>query len=416
MVADSATTHLLHGMRLVNRRTGEHTGPCPHCQAGTNRYHVWTEMGASGRPPWRYWCRSCGASGVIGVSSYDPGDHRGSQCLVVFPSPSALPNPEHIPFYRQLYELTALWAHDWLLDTANPAPIASLAKRGVNQATAVHHLLGYGLDDPLLLVRYLNEYAPDLMPYAEEAGLLVLDRQGMLRTHWNLCGALIFPTIVEGEITDLRARKLGVGAKARSLAGSPRERGAIYPFGWDDIGTADTVMLTESGEFKTLVPLAAFHAGDLSIPTIGYPGINGMPATLSAALLAKGVRCVIIAYDSQPRPVRDGTIHLTPEELWTLKHGMLLADAGLEVRILRLPLSRADLAKPQPKIDLDDYCLRHGPHRLQQQIDDAPLLDDYYHSLPRSLLQQAHIPPPATYPTRRGRPPHVYPNPSSRTY
>ena len=153
------------------------------------------------------------------------------------------------------------------------------------------------------LVRYLTEHAPDLMPYAQEAGLLVVDRQGMLRTHWNLCGALIFPTIAEGEITDLRARKLDVGAKARSLAGSPRERGAIYPFGWDDIAGADTVMLTESGEFKTLVPLAAYHAGDLSIPTIGCPGINGMPPTLGTALVAKGVRCVIIAYDSQPRPV-----------------------------------------------------------------------------------------------------------------
>ena len=128
------------------------------------------------------------------------------------------------------------------------------------------------------LVRYLTEHAPDLMPYAQEAGLLVVDRQGMLRTHWNLCGALIFPTIAEGEITDLRARKLDAGAKARSLAGSPRDRGAIYPFGWDDIGDADTVMLTESGEFKTLVPLAAYQAGDLSIPTIGCPGINGMPA------------------------------------------------------------------------------------------------------------------------------------------
>ena len=199
------------------------------------------------------------------------------------------------------------------------------------------------------------------MPYAQEAGLLVVDRQGMLRTHWNLCGALIFPTIAEGEITDLRARKLGAGAKARSLAGSPRDRGAIYPFGWDDIGDADTVMLTESGEFKTLVPLAAYHAGDLSIPTIGCPGINGMPATLGTALVAKGVRCVIIAYDSQPRPVRDGTIQLAPEEIWTLKHGMLLLDAGLEVRVLRLPLSRADLAKPQPKIDLDDVLSSTRP-------------------------------------------------------
>ena len=52
---------------------------------------------------------------------------------------------------------------------------------------------------------------------------------------------LLYHPIAEGAITDLRARKLGGGAKARSLAGSPRDRGAIYPFGWDDIGDADTV-------------------------------------------------------------------------------------------------------------------------------------------------------------------------------
>src|SRR5215212_1438554 len=293
MDVESSTTHLLHGMRLVNRRTGEHTGPCPHCQTGTNRYHVWTEAGAGDRPPWRYWCRSCGASGVIGTASHDhaPAPERH---LVALPRP-ADPCAAHIPFYRQLYELTALWAHGWLMDAANPDPLAYLAKRGVSQVTAIHHLLGYALDDGQSLVRYLTEHAADLLPYAQEAGLLVADRQGILRTHWNLRGALIFPTIAEGEITDLRARKLDTGAKARSLTGSPRDRGAIYPFGWDDIGDATTVMLTESGEFKTLVPLAAYHTGDLSMPTIGCPGINGLPATLGTALVAKGVRCVILA-------------------------------------------------------------------------------------------------------------------------
>src|SRR6185503_18619257 len=123
-----------------------------------------------------------------------------------------------------------------------------------------------------------------------------------------LCGALIFPTIAEGQITDLRARKLRMGAKACSLAGSPRDRGALYPFGWDQIDGTDTVIVTESGEFKTLIPLAAYHAGQLSVPTIGFPGINGMPSSIGPALRAKGVRTVIIAYDSQPRPIKDGII------------------------------------------------------------------------------------------------------------
>jgi hypothetical protein len=102
--------------------------------------------------------------------------------------------------------LTALWAHSWLMDAANPDPLAYLATRGVNQATAVRHLLGYALHDSQSLVRYLTEQVPDLIAYAQEAGLLVVDRQGILRTHWNLCGALIFPTIAEGAITDLRAQ------------------------------------------------------------------------------------------------------------------------------------------------------------------------------------------------------------------
>jgi hypothetical protein len=287
MDVHASTTAVLSGMQLVNRRTGEYTGPCPHCQAGSDRYHVWAKPGEGGRPAWRYWCRTCGASGVLDTTSPDYATRHAPQPPVIPISSPALPRPDHIPSYRQLYELTALWAHNWLMDDTNPQPIAKLAKRGVSRASAAHFLLGYALNDPQSLVAFLTEHAPDLMPYAQEAGLLVVDRLGVLRTHWNLCGALIFPTIAEGAITDLRARKLERGAKARSLTGSPRDRGALYPFGWDEIGSAESVILTESGEFKTLVPLAAYHAGDLSVPTIGCPGINGIPANLGARCARK---------------------------------------------------------------------------------------------------------------------------------
>ena len=53
MDANSSTTSLLHTLHLVNRRTGEHTGPCPHCKTCTNRYHIWTWLGAGGCPAWR---------------------------------------------------------------------------------------------------------------------------------------------------------------------------------------------------------------------------------------------------------------------------------------------------------------------------------------------------------------------------
>ena len=46
-------------------------------------------------------------------------------------------------------------------------------------------MLGYALRDPQALVAFLTEHAPNRMPYAQEAGLLVVGHQGMLRTHWT---------------------------------------------------------------------------------------------------------------------------------------------------------------------------------------------------------------------------------------
>ncbi len=404
MAADESLDRTLATMRLVNRRTGEYVGPCPHCRAGRDRYHIWTQPGAGGRPAGRYWCRACGASGLL-VDQQPEREHNGAtEHAQPAWHPTAAPRPEHIPAYRQLYELTALWAHRWLLEASNPEPLEFLARRGVTREVAERHMLGYALHDEQALVAFLTEHAPELMPYAEEAGLLVTNRQGVLRTHWNLCGALIFPTMAEGAVTDLRARSLRAGAKTKSLAGSPCDRGAIYPFGCDELGGAESVILTESAEFKTLVPLAAYHDGLLSVPTIGVPGINGLPPDLGPRLRAKGVRCVIIAYDTQPRPLRDGVSVLAPEEIWTIKHGQLLGEAGLEVRVIRLPLSAAGRAQPSPKTDLDSFYLQHGARRLQQQIDDAPLLDVYATSIPRALLRAAGLAPPNPYPTHRARP------------
>ena len=404
MAADERLGLALEGMRLISARTGEYVGPCPHCRAGRDRYHIWTRPGTGGRPGGRYWCRACGASGLLLAEQADH-EHVGAPDDVQVPShPYATPLPAHISQYRQLYELTALWAHRWLLDDSNPEPLEFLARRGVTREVAERHMLGYTLCDEQALVAFLTEYVPELLPYAEEAGLLVTDRQGVLRTHWNLCGALLFPTLAEGAVTDLRARSLRFGAKTRSLAGSPSDRGAIYPFGWDELHGADTVILTESGEFKTLIPLAAYEDGTLSVPTIGIPGINGVPPDLGPRLRAKGVRCVLIAYDTQPRPIRDGVSVLAPEELWTIKHGRMLAEAGLEVRVIRMPLSAAERAQPSPKTDLDAFYLQHGPRRLQQHIDEAPLLDVYTASIPRTLLREANLSPPTPYPTHRARP------------
>src|SRR5215216_5788152 len=66
MAADQWLDLALEGMRLINGRTGEYVGPCPHCRAGRDRYHIWTQPGVGGRPAGRYWCRACSASGLLG--------------------------------------------------------------------------------------------------------------------------------------------------------------------------------------------------------------------------------------------------------------------------------------------------------------------------------------------------------------
>jgi hypothetical protein len=189
MAADQRLDRTLEGMRLVNARTGEYVGPSPHCRAGRDRYHIWMQPGVGGRPAGCYWCRSCGASGLLGDQQADCEDDGAPDEVQMAVRPHNTPLPAHIPQYRQLYELTALWAHRWLLDAANPEPVQFLTRRGVTREVAERHMLGYALRDEQALVAFLSEHAPELLPYAQEAGLLVVDRQDVLRTHWNLCGA-----------------------------------------------------------------------------------------------------------------------------------------------------------------------------------------------------------------------------------
>src|SRR5215211_7944156 len=114
MAAHQWLDQRLATMRLINARTGEYIGPCPHCRADRDRFHIWTQPGAGGRPAGRYWCRSCGASGLLGDDRPEC-EHNGATDDVQLPThPHNTPLATHIPKYRQLYELTALWAHRWL--------------------------------------------------------------------------------------------------------------------------------------------------------------------------------------------------------------------------------------------------------------------------------------------------------------
>src|SRR5215211_7640884 len=115
MAADERLGLALEGMRLISARTGEYAGPCPHCRAGRDRYHIWTQPGAGGRPGWRYWCRACGASGLLSDQRANHEHGGASDDVQTAMRPRTTPLAAHIPQYRQLYELTALWAHGWLL-------------------------------------------------------------------------------------------------------------------------------------------------------------------------------------------------------------------------------------------------------------------------------------------------------------
>ena len=175
--------------------------------------------------------------------------------------------------------------------------------------------------------------------------------------------------------------------------------GAVSLFGWDWLDGADTVIITE-GEFKALAALQAYHDGQLSAPALNHPGLSYLHADWPQLLVERGVRNVILAYDSQPRPVREGVVLLSPEERYTLAHGQTFAATGLQVRVLRLPLRNG-----ADKADLDAYALQHGLPALQKLLDAAPLLADYHASIPAPLLKAARLPLHSLqYPQHRPRP------------
>ena len=403
-------------LRLTSRHQRLYTGPCPFCaDGGTDRFHLWMDADASsGRPAERFWCRVCNTSGLLAQLDQpdrpDRPDPRAPRAAGSEPGRSsqprstddhrvvALPHPDAIPAYRQLYAATALWAHAWLLDGCHPEPRAYLHARGLTDATISRYLLGVTLRDPDSLVQHLRATCPDAVSHAEAAGLLVTDATGRVRTHWNLTGRIVFPYIADGEVVDLRTRRYDGGKGYRSL-GPYEPRGARFPFGWDAVTPGTTTVIVTEAEFKALAALQAYHDGKLDAPTIGQPGLTLFRDRWAQALRARGVTEVVLCYDSQPRTVTNGVPLLTPEEQWCLRHGAVCAAAGLQVRVARLPLHPG-----QEKEEIDTFLLRAGATRFQQLIDQAPLLDDYHRSISSAMLERHQLTVPHRYPLRRPRP------------
>ncbi len=375
-------------LRLVSRATQEYAGACPFCggdERQSDRFHVW--LLPTGRE--RYWCRRCNRKGLASELTASTRHARPSQ-NEERRRPQAegpAPRPEHIPHYRALYAIVAAWAEENLHQPWNPEPLAYLRRRGFDTATIRWARIGYALRDPQPLAIYLERHASALLPYAEEAGVLIRDDSGAVRAHWNLCGRIVIPYQSQDHIYDLRTRRFP-GTGYASLPGSYAWRGATIPFCWDTTGASDVVLITE-GEFKALAATAAYRTGALPYPTISHPGLNYIRAEWAELLAQRGVRVAILAYDTRATRPRDpaGNEQLAPEELWTIRHGLTLMSAGLQVLVLTLPLARG-----ADKEDLDGFLLRHGSAALRSLLHNTPMsLRAFVAHLPLDLVLSAGL-------------------------
>ena len=98
--------------------------------------------------------------------------------------------------------------------------------------------------------------------------------------------------------------------------------------------------LTDSGAVDndaTLTRYAemAIAQAEAGAHLLGLSGMmDGQVGYVRAALDAAGhPGTVILAYDSQPRPVKEKVVQLSPEERYTLVHGQTFAAAGLRASL-----------------------------------------------------------------------------------
>ncbi|MEN9937511.1 MAG: hypothetical protein RLZZ387_4090, partial [Chloroflexota bacterium] len=308
------STHL-PPLRMVSRGAQEYAGACPFCggdERHSDRFHVW--LLPAGRE--RYWCRRCNRKGptsdLLGRANERRATYNHERQSWKPRSPE--PRVEHIPRYRELYGAVATWAEQQLHTPWNPEPLAYLQRRGFTLETIRWARLGYALHDPQPLVAHLSRQAPQLLPFAEAAGLLVRDDAGSLRAHWNLCGRIVIPYLSQNVVVDLRTRRFP-GSGYTSLPGSYSWRGATVPLCWDTTNSSEVVIITE-GEFKALAVTAAYRASLLPYPAVAHPGLNYFRHEWAADLVRRGVRIVLLAYDTRARRPRDpdGNEQLTPEE------------------------------------------------------------------------------------------------------
>lgn len=185
---------------------------------------------------------------------------------------------------------------------------------------------------------------------AKDAGVVNYDGQP------SLGDRIVFPYIVDDEITDIRGRAFGdIKPKYKSLRHSSKSRGAVYPFNYTRAmkKSKDILIITE-GEIKAVV--ADIHG-------FACVALPGMLSWRSGLVLRSDITPVIVFDNSSNREDRTRVDRAIDS----------IAKRLLNAHVAMLPLLGEE------KMDVDSYLLhkRGGANRFKHIIENAVSYKDY---------------------------------------
>jgi hypothetical protein len=206
--------------------------------------------------------------------------------------------------------------------------LAYLYSRGYTPETIDKLKLGYIPDEvPLHLDKVL----------ARDTGLFANGKS-------ILGGRVSFPYLVNGIVTDIRGRSLDADPiRYKSPLGSAEQRGAVYPYNYDD--STNDYVITE-GEIKAGI------SSQIGVPTLALPGISTWRSMLTNHRRDRQV----IVFDS---------VRLASSREITFRAIDKLANKLYNPYVVVLPLLGED------KMDIDRFILRRGPEEYRTIIQNA---------------------------------------------
>lgn len=335
--------------------------PCPEC-GGVDRFYLVAKPHSGGTPFWI--CNQCQhhqrADGATGTAT-------GGQAEPIIDAATLATIQAGYAGIAAICE-----GYLWSDDPAARAALGYLRGRGLTDATIRRAGLGYHPNTGKECRAARELWRQDETAY--RGGHLggLYGRQAQARR--LLQHAITIPYRAAGRVALLRTRNQSPTSETKYFSpyGPIYAGGPPVLYGADELAAAPAVLLTE-GEFKALRHNQDYWAGRLTVPAVAQPGIGYLPAGFVAALRGK---TVYICYDSE-RATQDQPT--TPGELWTVRNAARLQSAGIDVRIVRLPLPDG-----AAKMDLDLYLNTAGPARLQALLDaaQAPQLDALLRAIP----------------------------------